>query len=100
MTRLSEEQIAVHLGLLSDWHYDADSLHRTFRLGSFKEAAAFVQRVAVLAEQASHHPDIHLRYKQVEVTLSTRDSGGVTGKDFLLAQQIQSLEERHDQIYT
>ena len=49
---------------------------------------AFVNRVAALAEAADHHPDIDIRYSKVTLALSTHDAGGLTARDFDLAEAI------------
>jgi len=60
-------------------------LVRTFTFQDFVGALRFVNRVADLAEAASHHPDIDIRYNRVRLALTTHDAGGLTGKDFELA---------------
>ena len=47
---------------------------------------AFVNRVAGLAEDLQHHPDIMIRYNKVTLTLSTHDAGGITERDFKMAR--------------
>ena len=49
---------------------------------------AFVNRVAALARAADHHPDIDIRYSKVTLALSTHDAGGLTARDFDLAEAI------------
>lgn len=49
---------------------------------------AFVNRVAALAEEANHHPDIDIRWNKVRLTLTTHSAGGLTTKDFELARQL------------
>jgi 4a-hydroxytetrahydrobiopterin dehydratase len=92
MSKLSAEQISVYLRKLPRWKYDEDDglLKKTFICKNFREAVHFVNRVADLAEAADHHPDIIIRHRKVTLTLATMDNGGVTGKDLLLAQQIES----------
>jgi 4a-hydroxytetrahydrobiopterin dehydratase len=51
----------------------------------------FVNRVARLAEAANHHPDIVIKYNKVRLTLTTHDEGGLTEKDFKLANKIDRL---------
>ena len=52
----------------------------------------FVQSVALRAEKMNHHPDIDIRWNTVTLTLSTHSAGGLTEKDFALAQQINELK--------
>jgi 4a-hydroxytetrahydrobiopterin dehydratase len=92
MSKLSAEQVAVNLNLLPQWKYDENKLVKIFQKNSFKEAIDFVIALAKLAEEANHHPDIRIQYNKVTVALTTHDSHGVTGKDFLLAQQIEMIK--------
>jgi 4a-hydroxytetrahydrobiopterin dehydratase len=92
MTKLSAEQVAVNLNLLPLWKYDENKLVKTFLKSSFTDAIDFVVALAKLAEEANHHPDLRIQYNKVTVTLTTHDSHGVTGKDFLLAQQIEMIK--------
>lgn len=45
----------------------------------------------MLAERMDHHPDIAIRYRQVELRLTTHSAGGLTDRDFELAQQIDAV---------
>ncbi len=86
MQKLSSEQINEYLGDLPDWSLNGDSLQRTFRFDDFAGSMAFVTRIADLAEQMQHHPDIMIRYNKVTLTLTTHDAGGLTERDFSFAR--------------
>jgi 4a-hydroxytetrahydrobiopterin dehydratase len=88
---LSEDEIAVALASAPDWARESDSITRTLRCPSFRDAIALVDRVADAAEVADHHPDILIRWRRVTFTLSTHASGGLTEKDFALAREIDNL---------
>lgn len=88
--KLSEEQVAVYVGKLADWSYEHDALVKTFPCRNFQEAVRVAGEIAVLAEEADHHPELCIRQNLLTVSLTTHDSGGVTGKDFSLAGQIDS----------
>jgi 4a-hydroxytetrahydrobiopterin dehydratase len=92
MSKLSADQVAVNLNLLPLWKHEENKLVKSFTKSTFMEAIDFVVAIAKLAEAANHHPDLLIQYKKVTISLSTHDSHGVTGKDFLLAQQIESLK--------
>ena len=62
---------------------------RTFELGTFPAAIAFVDRIAVMAEDANHHPDLDIRWRRVRVALTTHDVGGLSDLDLDLAGRIQ-----------
>lgn len=88
IARLSEDEIARELGELSGWQRVEQSIRKSYELPSFKEAIGFVTRVAALADEADHHPDILIEYRKVTLTLSTHDAGGLSSRDFALASRI------------
>jgi 4a-hydroxytetrahydrobiopterin dehydratase len=88
MKTLSDDEIKTRLSRLQGWARQESSIQRTFSFDDFKGAMAFVNRVADLAEAADHHPDIDIRYSKVTLTLSTHDAGGLTERDFSLAEKI------------
>ena len=90
MDPLSDSKVAEHLGRLPGWERHGSAIRRTFSFADFEGAMAFVNRVAVLAEAADHHPDIDIRFSKVTLTLSTHDAGGLTGRDFALARKIEA----------
>lgn len=87
MTReeATEKMTQVPGWTLSD---DATSLHRAWELKDFAEAFAFLTKVAALAEQEQHHPEIWNSWNKVRLTLSTHDVGGLSTKDFILAAKL------------
>lgn len=92
MARLNEEQIAKELQSVKGWEKTGNEIRRTFIMKDFVEAMGFVQSVALLAEKMDHHPDIDIRWNKVTLVLSTHSEGGLTMKDFQLAQQIDLLK--------
>ena len=92
VSRLSAEEIAARLSSVPDWAMDESGmLRRTFTFPGFLDAIAFVNRVAEAAERADHHPDIDIRWNRATLALVTHDSGGLTEKDFALAQEADGL---------
>jgi len=85
MQAITPAEIASHLAAVPAWQVLDGQLVRTFTFQDFAGALRFVNRVADLAEAASHHPDIDIRYNRVRLALTTHDAGGLTGKDFELA---------------
>jgi 4a-hydroxytetrahydrobiopterin dehydratase len=90
MTRLSEDEIQSRLAALGGWERVGDVICRQFSFGDFGSAMAFANRVATLAEEVDHHPDILIEYKTVTLTLSSHDVGGLTERDFRLAARIEA----------
>ena len=75
------------------WIDSRGALERTFELPSFPEAIAFVGRVAVVAEEANHHPDIAISYKEVTLRWTTHSAGGISDRDYELAARTNELVE-------
>jgi 4a-hydroxytetrahydrobiopterin dehydratase len=90
MDPLSDSEIAERLPHLPGWEHHGRSIRRTFSFSGFAGSMAFVNRVAQLAEAMDHHPDIDVRYAEVTLTLSTHDAGGLTERDFALAEAIEA----------
>ena len=91
MPRLTKDDIAERLARLPDWAQAGDTITRTYQFKSFRQAVAFVGRVADAAEEADHHPDIDIRCRKVTLLLTTHDSGGLTANDFDLAAACDEL---------
>jgi 4a-hydroxytetrahydrobiopterin dehydratase len=89
--KLSDLEIQRALGSLAGWSRRGDALSKTFIFDRFADAIAFVDRVAKVADEMDHHPDIDIRYTKVTMVLSTHDAGGITSSDLKLAERIESV---------
>jgi 4a-hydroxytetrahydrobiopterin dehydratase len=76
---------------LRDWSHVGDAIERRFEFPSFKLAMDFVSRVARIAEEKNHHPDITINYNKVTMSLTSHDSGGITRRDLEMAGRINEL---------
>lgn len=90
MPALSSNDVDERLKSVTGWKRDGDEIEKKFEFGDFKQSMQFVNKVAAAANAADHHPDIKIQYNKVMMTLSTHSEGGVTEKDFALAQQIDA----------
>jgi 4a-hydroxytetrahydrobiopterin dehydratase len=88
---LNEAEIEAQAHLLSGWEVQGETLQSIRKFRNFVEAIAFVNKLVEPAESADHHPDLQISYNKVTVVLTTHDSGGLTQKDFDLAQQISQI---------
>jgi 4a-hydroxytetrahydrobiopterin dehydratase len=68
-----------------------DAIQKRLKFKDFKEAFAFMTRVALKAEQMDHHPEWFNVYNTVDITLASHDAGGVTARDVTLAQFIDDV---------
>lgn len=91
MTEKTELDRADLLPLFgTGWKIDggADALEKTFLFKDFKQAFAFMTRVADDAEDLGHHPEWSNVYRSVKVRLTTHDAGGLTALDAELARRM------------
>ncbi len=89
-TKLNDAQIQEALGTVQGWELKEGQITKLYKFKDFIGAMVFVNRVAELAEEKDHHPDILIRYNKVTLTLATHSAGGLTGKDFRLAREIDA----------
>lgn len=66
-------------------------IEKEFKFADFDEAMDFVNRVAQVAKEQDHHPDIEISYNKVHLKLSTHSIGGLSRNDFRLAARISRL---------
>lgn len=108
MPPLNGETIEMYQKMLtSPWKLQEDSaikktskeagagkkLHQEFKFKDFKEAMVFVNKVADLAEEEGHHPDIYIYYNRVVLDLTTHAVGGLSENDFIMARKIEMLNQ-------
>ena len=91
MTKLKLPAIKSALAKVPQWKRRGTIITRTFVFKDFPAAIKFVNKVAVLAEKAWHHPDIDIRWNKVTLALTTHDEGGLTEQDFALARKFDRL---------
>ena len=72
--------------------FTAKKIKKKLKLKDFKEAMAFVNKVAEIAESEGHHPDIHIFYNQVRIELWTHAVGGLSENDFIMAAKLDGLD--------
>ncbi len=75
-----------------DWFLDGDSIRREWLFADFKSALIFINKVALVAEEMNHHPEIRNTYNKVTLRLSTHTAGGITKKDFQAARRIDQIK--------
>lgn len=89
--KLSDLEIQRALGGLPGWSRRGDTLTKTFAFERFTDGIAFINRVAKVADEMNHHPDIDVRYTKITIVLSTHDAGGITQSDLQLAERIERV---------
>ena len=74
------------------WYIGKNFIKREYKFDNFRQAMDFVNKVAVLAEEQDHHPDISIFYNEVELTFSTHKIGGLSLNDFIMAAKVEMLK--------
>jgi 4a-hydroxytetrahydrobiopterin dehydratase len=90
MAKLNDLEVQAGLKQLAGWSRAGDAIVKKFKFDTFAAGIRFVDKVAVLADAADHHPDIDIRYTTVTMSLSTHSQGGITRNDMELAAKIDA----------
>lgn len=92
--KFTKSELENRLKNLNGWVYSetSDAIVKEFKFKDFREAMAFVLRVAFEAEELDHHPDIFISYNRVNLSLRTHSENGITEKDFKIAEKIDKIE--------
>lgn len=89
MKKLTADEIDLRMKDRSQWKLVENRIERDFVFANFMEGVEFINKVAELAEERDHHPDICLfNYRNVRITLSTHSVDGLTDNDFNLAEEL------------
>lgn len=91
MSTLDTDTIRDRLGRLDGWELEGDHIVRSWTFDDSRSAVSFINRVAELADDAGHHPDLYNSYTTVRIALTTHSEGGVTDKDLDLAGRIDAV---------
>lgn len=93
IAELSAAERDALLAANPDWALarDGKAIERTFQFTDFSEAWGFMNRIALLAEKADHHPEWFNVYNRVEITLTTHDAGGLSQRDVDMVGAIEAL---------
>ena len=92
--KLTEEEIDARLDDLDGWSVLDGKLQRDFTFDDFVAAFGFMAQVALIAESMNHHPEWFNVYHTVKIDLTTHDAGGISAKDFALAEKMESLAKK------
>jgi 4a-hydroxytetrahydrobiopterin dehydratase len=88
---MPDEDIRQVLATLPGWREDGAVIAKSFAFADFSAAFGFITRVALAAEKADHHPEWTNVWNRVDIRLTSHDAGGVTARDFALADAIEAI---------
>lgn len=85
----TDNEIQNFLNSHHQWQIENGKLHRDFKFNNFIEAFSFMSKVAILAEKHNHHPEWFNVYNRLTIELVTHEAGGISERDFQLAELIE-----------
>ncbi len=90
---LTADEAATLMSELKGWNFTQSgaAIHKRFEFKDFMTALGYVQKIAVVAEDEGHHPDLGLGWGYVDVTLTTHFFNALTRNDFIVAAKIDAL---------
>lgn len=88
-TPLADEEAQRRLADLPTWRLEGGRLIRDLEFEDFVQAFGFMTSVALIAQSMDHHPDWTNVYNRLHIELHTHDAGGLTARDFELADRIE-----------
>ena len=86
---LSDEEIEAQLP--ENWDREGDEIVRTYEFDAYLDGVGFAAGVGGIAQDAFHHPEVTIGWREVEIRLTTHDAGGITENDIDLAARIEDL---------
>lgn len=93
--KLTPEQFSQALDSLNKtkggWSLQNEKLSKQYKFPDFQCAFGFMTMCALYCEKADHHPEWSNVYNRVNVQLTTHDAGGISNKDFALAQHMDDV---------
>lgn len=92
--KLSDDEVRQRLSGVPDWRLHQGKLRRELEFSNFVHAFGFMTQVALLAEAHNHHPEWFNVYNRVTIELATHDVGGISARDFELAEAIDAIAAR------
>jgi 4a-hydroxytetrahydrobiopterin dehydratase len=94
MSVLNKDEVNSRLSKVKSWKFIDNKISKEFELKDFKAALNFVNQVGAEAESMDHHPDILMHsWNKVKISVNTHSEGGVTEKDFKLAEKIEAISK-------
>ena len=91
MSRLSENEIQDRLLELDGCNFNENAIRKTFTFETYMESIGFINRLAELAEETNHHPDMVVGWCRIDVAFTSHDQGGVTLACIQMAKAVESV---------
>ena len=93
--KVSDEELAILINQIPDWAVEVRNnimqLEREFKFKNFKQAIAFTNRIAELAEAEGHHPALLTEWGKVTITWWSHSIKGLHKNEFVCAAKTDKL---------
>ena len=91
MSCLSISDIQYAISNLYGWEFKNNAIHKIFTFESYLNSIAFINRLAEIAEEKNHHPDMVVGWCKIDVAFTSHDQGGVTTACIDMAKKTESV---------
>ena len=91
MSCLSNSDIQYAISDLNGWEFKNNAIHKIFIFESYLNSIAFINRLAEIAEEKNHHPDMVVGWCKIDVAFTSHDQGGVTTACIDMAKKSESV---------
>ena len=91
MSCLSNSDIQYAISDLNGWEFKNNAIHKIFTFESYLNSIAFINRLAEIAEEKNHHPDMVVGWCKIDVAFTSHDQGGVTTACIDMAKRAESV---------
>ena len=91
MSCLSNSDIQYAISDLNGWEFKNNAIHKIFTFESYLNSIAFINRLAGIAEENNHHPDMVVGWCKIDVAFTSHDQGGVTTACIDMAKKAESV---------
>lgn len=79
-----------------EWHREGDEIVRAYEFDDYLAGVSFASEVGEIAEEEFHHPEIRIRYEEVEVRFTSHEEGGITDADVEMAELVDGAYDGSD----
>jgi len=87
------DEIESHLKMISSgWQViENKKLRKEIPVKDFNESMKIAGKIAVIAEEEQHHPDLGIHYSSIEIEFTTHAIDGLSENDFIMAAKIDEI---------
>jgi len=91
MALIERDEVDHRLREMDGWNLEGEAIVKQFKRGDFSGSVDLVDRIAPVANEMNHHPDLSISWDTVTVLITTHSEGGLTASDFELAGRIDGI---------